>query len=115
MKDHEGDNKEFCWHDRAWRGDSIRHKPGWCHEISFGYYAPEGGTSGEMSMVWYDLSGDAPAPRLEVFDDGWHALYCFQDVLEKLGELDGTLISPEEFCRLLESCGFKDRTPYRRR
>lgn len=81
---------------------------------SIGYYdcAPHGGgTTGAMDMRWYNLgTGAGIAPRLEVFDDAWHALHTFQDVLAALAERDGQNITPGGFVDLLTSLGFVDLT-----
>lgn len=86
-------------------------------KVIFGFYSPGGGTSGQIYMRWHDLSrpyieGEVHiAPRLEVFSDGWHALWQFRDVLEALAELDDVDITPKEFCQLLDEHGFIDATP----
>lgn len=91
----------------------------------FGYYSPDGGTSGEMAMRWYDLNAlpgeldrlfglaptiKPPTPRLEVHCDAWHALNTFGDVIAALAKHDGEDITPAQLCALLVSLGFTDRT-----
>jgi len=111
MKDHKDHRKQFRWTNKAWYGKGEK-RP----EIVFGFYSPEGGTSGEMSMCWYDLGkDDIPVPRLECFSDAWHALFILQDVLKRLADVDDEDIAPEQFMRILEQCGFVDTTPYRRK
>jgi hypothetical protein len=78
-------------------------------EVMFGFYALDGGTTGEMKMQW-ELLNEQPVPRLCVFDDAWHALYQLNDVLAKLSNADGENISPKAFCEVLVSCGFVDMT-----
>lgn len=79
--------------------------------VEFGFYFPDGGTSGEMSMNWYRFErGGSLAPCLEVFNDAWHSLAQFRDVLDALAEVDGQDITPHEFCAILDRCGFVDAT-----
>lgn len=112
MKDHECDLRQYIHMTEAWfhtsLGDSTSEK--YLDEIMFGFYSPDGGTSGEMGMRWYDLGSHGLTPRLEVFGDAWHALAQFKDVIDALAKLDETNITPKEFCALLEKCGFTDRT-----
>lgn len=80
-------------------------------EVTFGMYHPEGGTSGEMTMVWESLNNTLCA-RLKSFEDSWSALALFTDLIQKMGEVDGQGIQEEDFVKILDSCGFKDLTPY---
>ncbi len=109
MKDHEGDLKQYILTSETyyhWARDK-----GEVDEVMFGFYSPEGGTSGEMAVRWHQLeNGKPPVPRLECFNDGWHALYQFQNVLAAMAEVDREDITPYEFCALLEHCGFIDKT-----
>lgn len=81
-------------------------------EITFGYYTPDGGTSGEMLIRWKALeAGKPPTARLESFQDSWHALATFKDVLDALGELDNTYPTVAHVAQALLACGFTDATP----
>ncbi len=57
-KTHEGMIKGFHHQSRAWYGKKLlaldREE---CHvdEIMIGFYAPEGGTTGEFAVRWMDL------------------------------------------------------------
>lgn len=110
MKTHDGDYKGFSHLSRAWYGKANlaleRDRVVDC--VHFGFYSPEGGTSREMTMEWVMI--DKPTPRLKVFNDAWHTLYQFQDVLQRLAEVDDQHISPEDFCAILRECGFQDDT-----
>jgi len=110
MKDHKGCIRAFHWSSKAYYAGSI---PKEGPEIYFGMYSEEGGTSGEMSMIWTNISGDTLTPQLRVFCDGWSALSLFTDVIEKLGEHDDEDISEEKFIEILKECGFKDLTAYK--
>lgn len=76
---------------------------------------------GEINVCWYTFRDGTLAARLESFDDTWHALLVCQDVLKKmsdwtemqedLGRSHLDALSPKEFCALLDSCGFEDKTP----
>ena len=79
-------------------------------EITFGlYYENDGGTDGEMTVLWQKL-GDEFVPELCVFNDAWKILHSFSDLLAEMAEVDDKNISPKEFCKLLDKCGFKDLT-----
>lgn len=108
MKDHEGDIRTFVLLSEAWY-KSVR-EADLVDEVMFGLDSPGGGTSGEMSVRWKELGGNN-VPKLEVFDDGWSALATFPDVIEEMGKMDNENITPKQFCSLLLSCGFHDKTP----
>lgn len=78
-------------------------------EINIGFYHPDGGTTGEFQITWSELAGNI-VPRLEVFDDGWHALFQFNDMLEQMAKVDGENIKPGDFCKLLVALGIEDMT-----
>lgn len=113
MKDHGGDAKQYIHLAEAWYKDTIN-QPDVKDEVMFGFYAPGGGSSGEMGMRWYELNENRLVPRLEVFCDAWHALAQFKDVIDALAELDSSDITPPDFCRLLDGYGFVDNTPRKR-
>jgi hypothetical protein len=107
---HEGDFKGFVQLSRAYYGDAnLRNKAEKKDEVTFGFYSPEGGTSGEMTMEWINLSNKF-IPRLRVYSDAWSALSNMHDLIDLLGEHDEEDPSPEEFCKYLLQCGFKDMT-----
>lgn len=107
---HEGDERQFYQHSRAWWGKDVPLSNNTIEEINIGFYCPDGGTSGEFCIEWISLNNQN-VPRLKAFEDSWSALWEFRDVLEKLAELDSTNPSPEEICELLKSCNVKDATP----
>lgn len=83
-------------------------------EVMFGFYAPEGGTTGEMRMLWSDLGGKT-VPELRVYDDAWSALAEFGDVLALMAAADcshsdDAHVSGDKFCEMLVQCGFVDMT-----
>lgn len=119
---HEGMTRGFHWLSQAWYNAPSLIGREFTDEINFGYFDPashSGGTTGEIMMRWYDLGSAGIAPRLEAFDDAWHALFTFQDVLAALAERDGKNITPKQFVELLTSLGFVDLTqrenPYGKR
>ena len=112
---HEGMGREFYHHGRAWYAGSVPLRSGVVDEVFFGFYAEEGGTSGELGMRWHDLSSnDGPSPRLECFNDAWSTLGELDVLIADLAQLDsddtGHNITPAEFCALLEGHGFTDKT-----
>ena len=120
MKDHKGDFRGYHHLAEAWYSkaslESLKRK-GIIDEVTFGFYCGDGGTSGEMAMRWYDLNNNDPLlinrrpfARLECFEDAFHALGEFSDVIEELSQVDEQKIQPKEFCALLDQCGFRDLT-----
>lgn len=61
-----------------------------------------------MTMAWVPLN--VLTPMLQVFDDAWHILWGFQDLLQKLASLHHEPITPEQFAKILTELGFKDLT-----
>lgn len=109
---HEGMIRGFYWLSKAWYADANLHGREFKDDITFGYYdEQDGGTTGEMSMCWYELGGKV-SPKLEVFDDAWSALSAFTDVIARMGELDNQNITPAQFAEELKALGFTDLTPY---
>ena len=106
MRNHTDCIRGFHWSNRAWYKNVVKDKL-----INFGMYHPDGGTSGEMTMVWQELAG-REVPRLKCFDDGWSALSLFTDLIQKLGERDDENITQEQFVQILLGCGFTDMTAY---
>ena len=80
-------------------------------DVTFGMFDEDndGGTTGEMSLKWYELGGKV-VPKLECFNDAWEVLAEFSDVITELGKVDSRNITPDEFAEILKSCGFKDMT-----
>lgn len=111
MKDHNGDFKGYTHLKRAWYGEScLKNYKDTLDEVIFGFYSPDGGTSGEMCMRWEELDRKA-TPQLTVWNDTWHTLWEFRNVIESLADVDDQHITPEQFCEILNRCGFQDRTP----
>ncbi len=108
MGKHDNSKRGFIWSSRAWYA---RVGVDCDHQLSFGMYSEGGGTTGEMTMVWHDIGGTM-TPRLECFDDAWHALHAFSDLLAKMAEVDNKSISEERFMEMLKECGFEDMTQY---
>ena len=88
-------------------------------EIGFGLYdVVNGGTWGEMGMVWKDLPrNEKLVPCLHAWHDSWIVLNTFGDVIAALAQDElhrphGSYISEPEFADLLTTLGFVDNTPY---
>ncbi len=109
LSKHEGCYKGYTLMSESWYYEANRPTMNCMDEVNFGYFDPEGGTSGEMSMEWHDLNNEL-VPKLGVYNDGWDALSNFQDLIVELGKLDDINISPKQFCDLLDTLGFKDGT-----
>lgn len=109
MKKHDGCKRGFIHLSAAWYGKACLADGEEVDEVMIGFYHPKGGTTGEFAIRWTHLGGKI-TPRLEAFDDSWHALYEFRDVLAKLAEHDSQDPTPEVICALLVECGVKDMT-----
>ncbi len=115
VKDQFGKDARRGYHDltNAWYRKELGDKT---HEIMFGIYHDEdgkgnGGTSGEIEMEWEEL-GKKVVPQMSAYDDSWKVLYSFQDVMAELAKVDSENITPEVFCKILDSCGFINLTKY---
>lgn len=97
----------YTQYSRSWYGRQMC-AGGVVDEVTFGLY--EDGCIGEMSMQWKTL-GRETVPKLGMFSDCWHLLGCdaVRRVLDELSR-QGQNLSPSEFCRLLDRCGFVDQT-----
>jgi hypothetical protein len=109
MNDHTGCERGFTHYSEAYYAKLLPKRDDSVDEVIVGFYAPEGGTSGEFAVEWVRLSGKA-TPRLRVFDDAWHALAQMPDLLARMSDLDSQDVSPKAFCALLLELGFKDQT-----
>lgn len=112
MKDHGGCVKAFHWTGKAWYGrDGTSFHDGQLDEIMIGMYAPEGGTSGEFGIRWYELGGKV-TPQIRVWDDAFDVLYRFQDLLSYLAEHDAERMSASAIATFLLNAGYEDMTAY---
>ncbi len=107
MGTHDNARRGFVWSSRAWYVEAANCK----HEISFGMYVKDGGTTGDMRMKWHQVGGTW-VPRLECFDDAWDALSTFGDLLQEMAMIDNTNSTEEQFVEILKRCGFEDMTAY---
>ncbi len=85
-------------------------------EVQFGIYHDEdgkgkGGTSGDMCIIWDDVGGRR-VPLLKVYADGWKVLASFSDVITELEKVGKLKITEDQFCAILDRCGFIDLTKY---
>ena len=112
MHDHTGDIRAFTHTGASWYGPSSLRSDE-LDEIMVGFYASDGGTSGEFAIRWVKV-GDKWSPRLEAFDDSWSALNHFTDLLALMAQHDSEDMTPETFCELLKECGIKDQTQRQR-
>ena len=102
----EENKRGFYWIQKAWYAKSINDQ-----HIMFGMYGEGDGIYGEMAMEWEELGGKE-VPKLKVYDDGWEVLASFQDLLQRLAEVDNQNITQGQFVEILNGCGFEDLTPY---
>ena len=111
MEKHEGDARCYSHESQTahWKstkkvlGDDVE------DEFIIGFYAPDGGTSGEFFISWEKV-GKSVCPRLKAFGDSWSSMFHMQDLLEKMAEIGDIPVTPNEFRQILDSLGFKDIT-----
>jgi hypothetical protein len=79
--------------------------------VLFGYYlyGSSGKGSAELNMEWYKLSTDRPFLTLNNADQ-WAVLAQNPDLVQLLASSGDKALRPEDFCKMLEECGFKDRS-----
>lgn len=109
MNKHKDMIRGFYHHNESYYAGVLPVIGGGVDQVMFGYYKPEGGSSGEMSMQWERLGGKV-VPQLRCYDDAWDALSRFGDLIRRLADFDEKNISPSEFCNILKECGFQDLT-----
>lgn len=103
--------RQFHQLSRSWYGKDTLKDRKYTDKIMFGMYIDNDGCEGEMAMGWYNIGkGTIPTAKLEVFEDSFNELNKFIDVIKELAKCDNEGIQPDEFCEILKSCGFEDRT-----
>ena len=81
------------------------------NELWITYWNEETKIQADFSIKWYDIGDVEFAPKLEVFEDSWLALYQYgQDFLKLLSENDRKMLSKEEMKSKLLEIGFVDKT-----
>ena len=96
----------------------IRGSMAWYHNslnktiITICVHNEEDRSIGEFDIEWVNLNGRECA-RIKVWEDGWDALWEFQDLLEKMAEVAGDCITEPEFAKILDELGIEDVTEYR--
>lgn len=108
MDNTKNDIRGYFRHNKAWYKTTYI-------DVSFGLFNIDDeniiSSIGEMNMVWKMVGGNL-TPLLKSFNDSWKVLASFGDLIQKLGENDSKLIQEDDFCKILDECGFKDLTPY---
>jgi len=99
----------FQQFSKAWYSKAALDGRNILDEVCFGFYHPEGGTTGEMNVEWKKINS-VWTPRLKAFNDSWGALSQFHDLINAMGEQNDQDLKPDEFCEILRRCGFRDMT-----
>lgn len=94
---------------KAWYGEANLKTGKIVDNFTIGFYDSDGGTPGEFSVDFVVLD-EKIVPNLMVFNDSWGALWQFQDMLKAMADVDGQIVSPDQFCEILESIGIKNMT-----
>ena len=92
----------------SWYAEENLRTTKYVDDITFGLYSTDGGTTGEMAVQWYNLRGNKLTPKLEVFNDSFHLISAFSDVMDALSKMKE--FTPHEFVELLKELGFEDKT-----
>ena len=109
MKTIKGGHRAFYWLNKSWYAANEQDE-----EIMFGIYCDNGGSFGEISVTWRNISNSS-IPMLKIYDDAWFVLTTIHDLLFELGQCNSENIPPEKFIEILKRCGFKDKTQYKRK
>ena len=81
------------------------------NELFINYWNEETKIQADFSIQWYDVGNVKFAPKLEVFEDSWLALYQYgQEFLKMLAKNDNKMLSKEEMKFKLLAIGFIDQT-----
>jgi len=107
-RQHEGYIRGYERNSKAWYAKANSEDR---TSITMGMYRPDGRTNGEVLVEWQELGGNQCA-ILKVFEDSWNVLSLFNDLIHRMGQVDSELIQEEDFCKLLNECGFTDLTAY---
>jgi hypothetical protein len=77
--------------------------------VLLGYYlyGNTGTGSAELHVSWYKRSPHRPFLLLETADQ-WAILAHNPDLVRQLASWGNKPMHPEDFCKVLEACGFKD-------
>jgi len=108
--------RQFTILSESWYNDACLKDATFKDEVMFGLYGEDsdkGGTTGEMSIRWYNLGSRYDSkliPQLAVFDDAWANLATFKDVLDEMAKVNNQNITVRQFIDILVKCGFEDIT-----
>lgn len=111
---HEGDKKGFTQLSKTSYGETILNKEKNVKDIvTIGFYAEEGGTSGEFEIRWEVFKEGYKeiicVPKLEIFNDAWSSLSNMPELIKFLGRNDNKNITADELCSFLEYSGYENR------
>jgi len=104
--------REFIQLARAWYGDTVVNMRDILDDLTIHVFDDQA-FIGEFGIEWVYLNGRS-VPRLVVFNDGWRALAWCDDLIQRLGELNGQDVPPASLAVVLGELGFDDVTPTER-
>ena len=110
MQDYSGHQK---WYTQSYdpKGEEDDMLP--VQEVAFGFQGDTRDDHALMVMTWhYNRPTTDLFPTLEVGSEGWAALAQSSHLLYKLGEATGRFVQPDQFCAMLEECGFEEGDPF---
>jgi hypothetical protein len=102
------DNDEHLRREYHVNSESYCRVMGIVAAVTFGLYGKGGGTVGQLCVFWVKL-GHEVTPQLQAYGDSWQVLATFADLLSRMGEVTAQTFSAEDFCQLLQDCGFTHR------
>ena len=102
-------SKEFSILSESWYKDTCLVNCEYVDELTFGIYCEDGSTIGEGCIRWYEINNEI-FPKVELFSDAWNLFNECSELFKLLSDYSNTDLTPNEFKKLLESIGFKDKT-----
>ena len=70
----------------------------------------DGDIWGEFEIIWVSIGNGERVAKISICDGCWNAFFHCTDLIEKMKEIDGQNIRPDDFCKMLVELGFEDLT-----
>jgi len=111
MIDLKGCKRTYTHLSKAYYGeDNLKFKEDIIDDVVITLFDQEQTLIGEFVISWKKLDR-VIAPHFGAFDDSWGSFWALYDIFERMAGVSNKNITPEDFCKILEDCGFTDVTP----
>lgn len=110
MKNIKDFKRGFVSLSRSWFGECCPTEKGVIDAITIEVDELDGDIWGEFEINWMLIGKGESVARISIFDGCWDAFFHCTDLIEKMKEIDGQNISPDDFCKMLVELGFEDLT-----